>query len=232
MPDPSQEPTDVSDALHRLSAAMEKLQDRYDYSERANRRLRIALIFALVFLGGATYMVISPIVDQLRTFPQIISKAIPSLNPELLDPETAAAERQRLLERLTPEERVGIEEFEERQQWISDYIAASEGFNPGAAIALFLSDMSDSVKVMPELYAEVRSMTEEVRLMNNEMQAINGKMDSLPVLANEVQGMHVQMSALPVLATDVKGIQFYMSLMAGDMDATMGEAGRMMPWNW
>jgi hypothetical protein len=232
MPDPSQEPSDVSDALNRLSAAMEKLQDRYDSTERANRRVRIALILALAFLGVATYMAISPITDQLRILPQIISQAIPRLNPEMLDPETAAAEKQRLLERLTPEERVRIEEFEERQQWISDYIATSERFNPGAAIALFLSDMSNSVKVMPELYAEVHSMTEELRLMNSEMQAINGKMDSLPVLANEIQGMHVQMGALPVLATEVKGIHFYMSLMAKDMDATMGEAGRMMPWNW
>ena len=40
------------------------------------------------------------------------------------------------------------------------------------------------------------------------------------------------MTSLPVLASDVKDMHFYMSIMAKDLDSTMGEAGRMMPWNW
>ena len=211
---------------------MEQLQTRYDATERANRRVRIALVVVLLLLGGAAYKAVDPISDQLNTLPQILSQVLPGLKPATLDPETAAAERQRLLASLSPEERDRVETFEENQQWISDYIAATEGFDPGATIALFLSQMAESVRVMPDLYTEMRSMTEEVRAMNNEMHTMNGKMDALPVLATDIQGMHGQMNALPVLATEVKGMHFYMSIMARDMDSTMGEAGRMLPWNW
>jgi hypothetical protein len=133
---------------------------------------------------------------------------------------------------LSPERRAVVERFEENQKWVSDYIAASQDFDPGATIALFLSDMAESVKVMPELHAEVRSMTDQVLDMNSEMRTMNERMSSIPVLAREVSGMHERIRALPVLATDVKGMHFYTSIMAKDVDATMGEAGRMMPWNW
>lgn len=232
MPSSNQETADVAAALNRLSAAMEQLQARYDVADRANRRMRIALLVILIILGGATYKALAPIADELSALPQIMSKVLPGLRTSTLDPETAAAERQRLMESLSPEGRARIESFEDQQQWISDYIAATEGFDPGATIALFLSQMAESVQVMPDLYAEVRSMIDEVRIMNNEMRAMNEKMSSIPLLAREVGGMHEQMRALPVLATDVKGMHFYMSIMAKDVDATMGEAGRMMPWNW
>ena len=226
------DPSEVADALNRLSTAMEQLQARYDSSERANRRVRISLIVVLVLLGGATYKALSPIADQLGTLPQMISQVLPGLKTTTLDPDAAAAERQRLMESLSSEERARVETFEEDQQWVSDYIAASEGFDPGATIALFLSQMAESVKVMPDVLAEVRSMTDEVHSMNNEMHTMNDKMNALPVLASEVQGMHAQMGALPVLATEIKGMHFYMSVMARDMDSTMGEARRMVPWNW
>ena len=133
---------------------------------------------------------------------------------------------------LTPEERARIKAFEEEQQWVSDYIAASQNFDPGATIALFLSDMAESVKVMPHLYNEVRSLTDEIRVMNREMLTMNEKMNALPVLSADIRGMRSQMNSLPVLASEVKGMHFYMSIIARDLDSTMGEAGCMMPWNW
>jgi len=227
------DPSEVADALNRLSTAMEQLHARYDSAERANRRVRIALIVALLLLGGAIYKVVSPIADQLGTIPQMISQALPGLKMTTLDPDAAKAERQRFMESLSAAERAQVDTFEKDLKWVSDYIATSEVFDPGATIALFLSQMAESVKVMPALLAEVHSMTDEVRSMNNEMYAMNDKMNALPVLASDVQeGMHAQMSALPVLATEVKGMHFYMSLMARDVDSTMGEAGRMMLWNW
>ena len=232
MSDSNEDASQVAAALHRLSAAMEQLQARYDAAERANRRVRIAMLVVLLLLGAALYRTLVPVADQFAKLPQIISQALPVLRPAKLDPEIAAAERQRLMEALSPEQRARIEIFERDQQWVSDYIAASEGFDPGATIALFLSNMAGSVAVMPDLHAEVRTMSDEVRSMNNEMRTMNGKMSSIPVLAAEVQGMNGKMSALPVLANDVKGMHFYMSTMARDVDSTMGEAGRMMPWNW
>ena len=225
MPTSNENPSQVADALNRLSVAMEQLQARYDATERANRRVRIALIVVLIILGGATYKVISPVVDQLSTLPQMISQVLPRFKRTSLDPEVAATERKRLMEALSPEQLERVEDFEQDLQWLSDYIAAYEDFDPGATIALFLSNMASSVEVMPDLFAEVRAMNDELRTMN-------GKMDALPVLATDIQGMHAQMGALPVLATEVKGMHFYMSVMARGMDSTMGEAGRMMPWNW
>jgi hypothetical protein len=232
MPTMNDDNAQVADALNRLSNAMEQLQARYDATERSNRRVRIAFIIVLVLFGGAMYKAITPIGEQLGTLPAMISQIVPRLKTATLDPDEAAAERQRLMAELSPERRALVERFEENQKWVSDYIAASQDFDPGATIALFLSDMASSVKVMPDLYHEVRSMTEEVRVMNGELQAMNEKMNALPVLSADVQGMHTQMSALPVLATEVKGMHFYMSIMARGMDSTMGEAGRMMPWNW
>ena len=68
--------------------------------------------------------------------------------------------------------------------------------------------------------------------MNNELRIMIGKMDALPVLESDVKGMNHHMNALPVLVTEVKAMNFHMSIMSRGMDSTMGEAGRMMPWNW
>ena len=226
------ESSQIAEALDRLSITMEKVQARYDAIERTRRRVRIALAVALAFLAVTTYKALSPLAAELGALPQIISQALPGLRKTTLNPDEAAVERARLMQALSPESRARIEVFEKDQQWVSDYIAATDNFNPGATIALFLSSMADSVAVMPGLYAELRTMTEEVRLMNSEIHTMNDKMNSIPVLATSAQGMQEQMAALPVLATDVKGMHFYMSIMAKDLDSTMGEAGRMMPWKW
>ena len=162
MPTMNDDNAQVADALNRLSNAMEQLQGRYDAIERSNRRMRIAFIIVLVLFGGAMYKAITPIAEQLGAFPQIISQLVPRLKSATIDPDEAAAERQRLMAALAPERRALVERFEENQKWVSDYIAASQDFDPGATIALFLSDMANSVKVMPDLYHEVRAMTEEV----------------------------------------------------------------------
>ncbi len=230
MPASNNESSQVAEALDLLSTAMETLQVRYDAAERAHRQVRIVLVVVLLFLAGATYKIISPLAEQLGTLPEMISHALPGLRTKPLNDEEAVAERQRLMQSLSPEKRARIEAFEKDQRWVSNYIAATENFNPGATIALFLSNMSESVKIMPDLYNELRFMTEEVRTMNNEMRTMNEKMSYIPVLATEVQEMNAKMTALPALASDVKGMHFYMSTMAKDLDSSMGKAGRMIPW--
>ncbi len=143
----NEEAIQVADALNRLSAAMEQLQTRYDASERANRRLRVAIAVVLIFLGAAAYKALAPIAHQLSTVPQTISNALSGLRPAKVDPEVAAMGRQRLMERLSPEQRARVEEFEREQQWVSDYIAVTDSFDPGATIALFLSNMAESIEV-------------------------------------------------------------------------------------
>ena len=228
MPDPDPQSSEVADALNRLSHAMEQLQSSYASSQRANRRIRLALVVVLVLIGGAVYHVTSPILELAEQIPQLI----PQLRKAELDPEEAMAERQRLLEKLSSEHQESIQKFEERLNWLASYLDVYPDFSAGAAVSLFLSEMSSSISVMPELYEEVRTMNAEVKAMNNELRTMNGKMDALPLLSADVRGMNAQMNALPVLATEVKAMNFHMSVMSRGMDSTMGEAGRMMPWNW
>ena len=228
MPDPAPPSPEVTEALNRLSHAMEQLQSSYARSQRANRRLRVAMVLVLVLLAGAAYHVTLPIIELTAQIPELI----PQLKKASLDPVEAREERQRLMENLTPEQREQVSRFEEELEWLSRYLDVYPEFSAGAAVSLFLSNMSGSIKVMPDLYEQVQIMTAEVQAMNDELHTMNGKMDALPVLAGDVKGMNHQMNALPVLATEVKAMNFHMSIMSRGMDSTMGEAGRMMPWNW
>jgi hypothetical protein len=229
MTDTDPPPAEVTEALNRLSHAMEQLQGSYARSQRANRRLRVAMVIVLLLLAGAAYRVTMPIFELTAQIPQLI----PQLKKKaILDPEEAREERQRLMEKLTPEQQEAVLRFEEDLEWLSRYLDVYPDFSAGAAVSLFLSNMSGSIKVMPDLYEQVQIMTAEVQAMNNELHTMNGKMDALPVLAGDVKGMNHQMNALPVLATEVKAMNFHMSIMSRGMDSTMGEAGRMMPWNW
>jgi len=211
MPDPGHESFDETDALNRLSHAMEQLQTSYARSQRANRQIRVALVVVLVLLGGVVYHVTSPILELVSQIPQLI----PQLQKAELDPEEAMAERQRLRERLSPEQQASLRSFEEDHEWMASYLEVYPEFSAGATISLRLSQMSNSIKVMPDLYEEVRNMSTEVQAMSDELRTMNGKMD-----------------ALPLLATDVRAMNFHMSVMSRSLDSTMGETGRMLPWSW
>lgn len=227
MPVSKQESTQVTEALDRLSIAMEQLQVRYDDSQRAGRRVRFVLIITLLLFSAALYHSFSPIVELVTQVQQII----PHLKtPTALNARSLSEGRKHLMEKLSPDERTQIELFEQQQKWVSNYITTSPNFNTGAAVALFLSQMSQSVQVMPKLYDEIRTMTNEVRSMNANMHAMNGKMDALPLLAADIKVMRIQMSSLPVLADKVNEMSFFMSIMTRDLDSTMGKAGRIMPW--
>ena len=52
MPDPAPPSAEVTEAINRLSLAMEQLQGSYARSQRANRRLRLAMVIVLVLLAG------------------------------------------------------------------------------------------------------------------------------------------------------------------------------------
>ncbi len=221
MPAANHEAPEVADALNHLSRAVEQMQASYAATQRANRRLRVLLVLVLILFGVAVYQALSPLANLLSTVPQLVE----SLNRPPVDAETANAQRLKLLDMLAPEERASFEQFEKEQKFLSNYLAAYPDFDAGATVALFLSQMAESVQVMPDLYAEVR-------WMNDEMRAMNVKMDVLPAMAADVQGMNAKMAALPVLTTEVQGMNVKMSVMAEGMDSTMGRAGRMMPWSW
>jgi len=224
MPTPTEEQAQIANALNNLATAMEQMQYRYDAAQRANRRVRVALFFAtLIILGGVGYWALAPVVTLASSLaPRTVAS---------LDSEAAEAERIRLKELLPPESRAQIEEFEAQVKWVYDYLEVFNDFDAGAAITLFLGQISSSVKVMPAMHAEVRSIKQEMQSINNQILIMNEKMSALPVLAHDVQGMNGKMNALPVLATEVQGIHWQVTGMAADMDSTMGRTGRMMPWN-
>ncbi len=228
MPASNQDASQVAEALNRLSSAMEQVQASYEASQRANRRLRIAVLFLLVILGVATYQALSPLADVLAQLPRIVER----LRPPVMDAEAAEARRKELLAMLPPEGRAEVERFEEERKWLSDYLAAHPDFDPGATVALFLFQMAQSVQVMPDMYRKVEVMPEAVESMEREMRTMNIKVNALPVLAGDVQGMNAKMNALPALATEVQAMNVKMSVMAAGMDSTMGRTGRMMPWAW
>jgi prefoldin subunit 5 len=235
MANTSDDLTETIKALSRLAAAMEQLPARYDAVQRRKRRLRVALvILTLSLVGGAAYVAfvsvshllgqVSPVVQQLRhQFPKPKLAAV--------NPERAAAERQRLLASLTKDQRKKVAEFEQHMHWVREYISTSPDFDPGAMIVYFLAEMANSVAVMPEMYAEVRAMKDEIRNVDAEMQSMNAKMQALPVLMTDVKAMNGKMTALPVMATDVQGMHALMSVMARGVDSTMGRMGRMFPFS-
>ncbi len=55
-------------------------------------------------------------------------------------------------------------------------------------------------------------------------------MNTLPSMEEQMRVMSGQMSSLPAIVAELNQINLKMSLIAANMDSTMGRAGRMMPW--
>lgn len=99
------------------------------------------------------------------------------------DPYLSLAPRILALSReFAPDQRARIEEFEQQVVWLSQYMRSSSEFDAGAAIALFLANMSRSMDSVPKMHAE--------------MQVMNAKMNALPVLANEVASINAKMAVM------------------------------------
>lgn len=221
----SEDPSEVANALNRVATALERLSVENAAVHRANRRLRLGLVIVLLGLfGGLGYVAIAPL---MRVFDEVLQPKLAAV-----DPERAAAERQRLLAMLSQDRQARIVSFEQHMDWVRQYLNASADFDAGAAVTYFLADMGSSVSVMPAMYEQVRSMNEEIRRIDGQIQAMNRKMQSLPVLTTEVQAMNAKMGALPMMANDVQGMHAQISIMAAGMDSTMGRAGRMFPFSW
>ncbi|MFZ1576483.1 MAG: hypothetical protein WAT36_14860 [Chromatiaceae bacterium] len=55
-------------------------------------------------------------------------------------------------------------------------------------------------------------------------------MDTLPEMERNMRVMSGQMAALPAIVGELNQINAKMSVITGNLDSTMGRAGRMMPW--
>jgi D-alanyl-D-alanine dipeptidase len=213
MPDTNQESVQVAEALNRLSIAMEDLQTRYDASQRASRRIRIALMIVLLLLGGAAYQLFSPVIETFGAVAQSISQVLSRFKPQPKNTAAAIKKKQQLLMQLTDDERARIEHFQKQEKWVAQYLAVNPNYHPGAAVALHLSQMSDAVMVMPKMYDEIQAMNNNIHIITRELNIMNDKMN-----------------AMPPLAGDIREMKFYISIMARDVNSSMGKAGRILPW--
>lgn len=161
-----------------LARELARVELRYAALARARRWsvIGVGVASALVgFLVGAHAA--SPAVAQLRD---------PGGAATVLSQFPPAATRDQLVAALPAEERVRLEEFEQKVAWISQYMRTSPQFDAGATIALFLGDMAKAMESVPK--------------MQSEMQAMNAKMNALPFMANEVAGMNAKMG---IMAADM-----------------------------
>ena len=162
MATPSNEQAPIAEALAGLTAALEHIQARHEAAQRASRRARLALsVVGLLIVGGAIYLALSPVAHLL---PLIVPQQLSAVDREALK-----AEKRQLLDTLPAEERARYEVFERQVEFLDKYMGAYEDLDIAAAIALFLARMSRSVEVMPDMYEQVRFMSNEVSSMNNEM---------------------------------------------------------------
>jgi hypothetical protein len=210
-PNPTDQPQDTAAAIAALTAALQRFEARYEAARRAERRLRLGLFLAgLALLGGTLSLASASTTNFLaRIAPPRIAES---------DPEAARLRRERLLASLPAEERERLLRFEAEARLVREYLDVSPDFDSGATVALMLSSMSGSVAVMPQLYGAVAAMAGDMRAISTRMEDMDRKMDALP--------------ALPALAAEIQGMRGQMAVMAAGVDATMGRAGRMLPWNW
>lgn len=219
MPTENENPSEVTEALTRLSIAMEKMEARYHASQRANRRMRLVLAIALLVVGAVAYQALAPLAGLLNLIPQS--------SQQRLGHEIIAKKRQQLLDSIPEETREKILVFEAEQQWMSGYLATAPNFNAAATVALFLAQMSQSMQVMPDMYAEVHAMKDQMLLMNASMGSIDGQIQSM---SRDMRVMNANINVLPGLTAEIHGMNGKMGVMAAGMDSTMGRAGRMLPW--
>lgn len=98
------------------------------------------------------------------------------------EPAARAQQQEQLLARLPAGRRDEVKRFEEQVQWLGAYMHTLDGFDPGAAVALFLSKMVASMEVMPE--------------MSRQMQAMNANMAAMPAILAELRMMNAQMAVI------------------------------------
>jgi hypothetical protein len=169
----------VERLLERLTRAEQRCRDL----ERRQRRLVLGLFLILLI----------PLVAVLSGYHQVGTAAAQTTaaQPAVAIPAAVAAPaeagdsaklRAQLLDQLPADKRAEVIRFEEQVQWLGAYMKTVEGFEPGAAVALFLAQMSGNMAVMPE--------------MSSQMQLMSANMAAIPAILAELRAMNAQMSVI------------------------------------
>lgn len=121
-------------------------------------------------------------------------------------PQSSAARRKALIAQLPEEQQQEMEEFQQRVEWVSQYMQTWDEGQAGAVVALMLSRIADSIDAVPQMHQEMKTM--------------NSLMQSMPIVAVEMQRMNANISLITA----------NMGVMTHNMDSTMGRMGHRAPW--
>lgn len=163
--------------VERLLERLTQSEQRCCELERRQRRLLLGLFLILLI----------PLVAFLSGF-QTVGAAAPTAvaAPVAVAAPAEAGDRAKmraqLLDKLPADKRAEVINFEEQVQWLGAYMNTVEGFEPGAAVALFLAQMSGNMAVMPE--------------MSKQMQLMSANMAAMPAILAELRAMNAQMSVI------------------------------------
>jgi hypothetical protein len=157
---------DLAHALVRSEARREALARRHRWS------IAGAVLVGALGLAAGAYLA-TPATAQTGGAAQPVLQ---------LSQPTPGPSREQLIAMLPAEERARLEAFEQKVGWLGQYMRSSPQFEPGPAIALFLSQMAQDMGSVPKMHAE--------------MQVMNGKMNALPVLANEVMAINAKLGVI------------------------------------
>lgn len=138
--------------------------------------------------------------------PTAFAQTEPQQGMSAAQPQSSAAKRKALIAQLPEEKQREMKEFQQRVEWVSQYMQTWDEGQAGAVVALMLSRIGDNMDAVPKMHQEMKTM--------------NSLMKSMPIVAVEMQRMNANMSLITA----------NMGVMTHNMDSTMGRMGRWAPW--
>jgi hypothetical protein len=190
----------LTEAVDQLAVVLEQANQRCLRLERSQRRTRLGLVAVGVLLVVSAFRFLDGPQAELR-------EALPA--PQASAPGEAAV-------RFTPKEQAELADFLARLAKSRAILATLKQGDAPALVALFLYDMSQSLKAMPK--------------METQMEDMNKKLDAIPFMATQVRDMNAKMTAVPVMAGEMREMSAKMGLMTAGIDSTMGRMGRFTSW--
>ena len=192
----SEQLTEMHQTVRQLIRTLELTEARHERAIRHHRLLWLGIIALVV---AVLYM-------SIGSGPTAFAQTEPQQGMSAEQPQSSAAKRKALIAQLPEEKRQEIEEFQQRVEWVSQYMQTWDEGQAGAVVALMLSRIGDNM--------------DAVLKMHQEMKTMNSLMKSMPIVAVEMQRMNANISLITA----------NMGVMTHNMDSTMGRMGRWAPW--
>jgi len=194
----SEQLTEMHITVQQLARALAQTEARHERTMRSYRLLWLGIVSMFVamlyIIGGSGPSAFA------QTEPAQGMSAAQQQSP------SAAEKRKALIAQLPEGKRQEIEEFQQRVEWVSQYMQTWDEGQAGAVVALMLSRIGDNMDAVPKMHQEMKTM--------------NSLMKSVPIVAVEMQRMNANISVITA----------NMGVMTHNMDSTMGRMGRWAPW--